>query len=641
MRKKLFSSRLIWSSIFLATLLAWGVPSLRAQNSVPAAVYHFADTVLYNGQILTADRDDPNFAVKQALAIRDGRILAVGDSQEMLAYAGPQTKKVDLQGKTVMPGSVSSDSDNVFAGGDWTKATQVGDRIITRGNMLEWGAGTDQEAVKGNSIAGLSGNDVAKSIQAIAALAKPGEAIYIRAPKTYPIAIKSWTREDLDKIVPANPLAVSLEAAQIITNSAMTNLAFQKGLSKDMYCVIKDARGEPNGQFCGKASGFIMTDIRPWPRPDDLEDMTNQLRRFMTELNKVGVTALVGHASAIDFIILNRLYHRNDLPMRFYLSMDLRLNPSIDTWLKRVGNLVDFSLGDMVRIVGGHVGPLDTGPNVPDNILTHVPRNIIPEIPNVGGDPNGTGENQWAASTWTKNRWENMTLEQKQQTEWGTIIASRKLGWNLVGMHNMGSKAGEIFMQSFEEGEAQPNILSPRYRPLALDHNISWAPQSIDLAAKHKSDVRFGLQNAIFDQREAKGLRSEIMSAQWGDLMNTMQPVKELLDRGVQVHLEGGDPFSRQPLRVIQQYVTRKDSQGRVWGAKQAVDRKTALLMSTRWAAHFIDETDVGSIEPGKLADLVVLGGDYLAVPEDSIGKLPVEMTMLGGKIVYERQPAK
>lgn len=624
----------------LLLLLAGSAGALRAQ-SLPAALIRYADTVLYNGQILTADRDDPNFAVKQAVAIRDGRILAVGDSQEILTYAGPSTKKIDLQGKSVMPGSVSSDSDNVFAGGDWTKATQIGDRIITRGNMLEWGSGSDQEAVKGNSIAGLNGDDVAKSLRALAAMAKPGETIYVRGPKTYPIALKSWTRKDLDKIVPNNPLAISLEAAEIITNSAMTNLAFEKGLSKDMYCVIKDDKGEPNGQFCGKASGFIMTDIRPWPRPDDLEEMTSQLRRFMVELNKVGVTALVGHASAIDFIILNRLYHNGDIPMRFYLSMDLRLNPSIDTWLKRVGNLVDFSLGDSVRIVGGHVGPLDTGPNVPDNILTHVSRNVIPEIPAVPGDSNGTGENQWAATAWTKNRWENLTLEQRKQTEWGTVIASRQVGWNLVGMHNMGSMAGQIFMETFEQGEAQPGIISPRYRPLALDHNISWHPQSIELAAKHKSDVRFGLQNAIFDQREAKGLRSEIMSAQWGDLMNTMQPVKDLLDRGVQVHLEGGDPFSRQPLRVIQQYVTRKDEKGRVWGAKQAVDRKTALLMSTRWAAHFIDETDVGSIEAGKLADLVVLGGDYLAIPEDNLGKIPVEMTLVGGKVVYERNPAK
>jgi predicted amidohydrolase YtcJ len=630
--------RLGRSGLLCWVLLVLGVSRAFAQEQLPPELIRYAETVLYNGKILTADRDDADFSVKPAVAIRDGKILAVGESQAMLALAGPATKKIDLQGKSVMPGMVSSDSDNVFAGGDWTKATQVGDRIITRGNMLEWGGGTDRDAVKGNGISGLNGAEVAKNLQALTAIAKPGESIYVRAPKTYPIELKNWTRKDLDKIVPNNPVAISLEAAEIITNSAMTNLAFAKGLSKDMYCVIKDSKGDPTGQFCGKASGFIMTDMRPWPRPDDFEEMTSQLRRFMSDLNKVGVTSLVGHASAIDFIIVNRLFHRNDLPMRFYLSMDLRLNPSIDTWLKRVGNLVDFSLGDQVRIVGGHVGPLDTGPNVPDNILSHVPRIVIPEIPAVAGDTEGTGENQWAATTWTKKHWDDLSLSEKMQTEYGTVIQSRKLGWNLVGMHNMGSKAGEIFMQTFEDGENQKDLLSPRYRPLALDHNVSWHPKSMELAAKHKDDVRFGLQDAMFDQREAKGLRQDIMSAQWGELMNNMQPVKELIDKGIQVHIEGGDPFSRQPLKVIQEYVTRKDTKGRVVGLQQAVDRKTALLMTSRWAAKFIDETDVGSIEPGKLADLVIMDGDYLTVPADSISKIPIVMTLVGGKTVYERQ---
>ncbi|MFQ6674340.1 MAG: amidohydrolase family protein, partial [Fidelibacterota bacterium] len=576
---------------------------------------------------------------REAVAVRDGRILAVGESQSILAMAGPKTRKIDLHGRSLMPGSVSSDSDNIFAGGDWTKATQVGDRIISRGTMLEWGGGTDRETLKGNTVAGLTGAEVAGNIQSLAKLAKPGESIYVRAPKTYPIEMKGWTYKDLDKIVSDNPLAISLEAAEILTNTAMMKLAFEKGLSKDHFCVIKNSQGEPTGQFCGKASGFIMTDMRPWPGLDDIEKMTTQLRKFMVELNRVGVTSLIGHASAIDFLILNRLFHRKELPMRFYLSMDLRLNPSIETFLRRVGNLVDFSLGDMVQIVGGHVGPLDTGPNVPDNILTHTPRIIIPEIPNVAGDPDGTGENQWAATTWTKKKWEDLTLQEKRQTEWGTMMESRKLGWNLVGMHNMGSRAAEIFMQTFEEAEAQEGILSPRYRPLALDHNVNWHPRSIELASKLHDSTRFGLQDVIFEQREAKGLRKEVIAAQWGDLMHTMQPVKDLLDKGVAIHLEGGDPWKRAPLKVIQEYVTRRDAKGRVWGARQAIDRKTALLMSTRWAARFINEDEVlGSIEPGKLADLVVLDGDYLGVPDGDIGKIPIAMTIVGGRVVYERE---
>lgn len=99
-----------------------------------------------------------------------------------------------------------------------------------------------------------------------------------------------------------------------------------------------------------------------------------------------------------------------------------------------------------------------------------------------------------------------------------------------------------------------------------------------------------------------------------------------------------GESRTRTPLAVIQQVVTRKDEKGGVWGAQQGIDRKTALLLCTRWAAKFVDRVQViGSIEPGKLADLAILSGDFLGVPDDQIASIPVEMTMVGGAIVYER----
>ncbi len=120
--------------------------------------------------------------------------------------------------------------------------------------------------------------------------------------------------------------------------------------------------------------------------------------------------------------------------------------------------------------------------------------------------------------------------------------------------------------------------------------------------------------------------------------MHSMQPVKNLLDARVPIHLEMGENRTRMPLAVIQQVVTRKDEKGKVWSAQQAIDRKTALLLCTRRAANFVDRSQtIGSIEPGKLADLVVLGGDFLRVPDDQIASMPVEMTFVGGAVVYER----
>ena len=151
--------------------------SAQAQEPYPKEVLRFADWVLYNGKILTCDRDDMNFSIQEAVAVRDGRILAVGDSKAMLAMAGPETKKLDLQGKTVVPGFLGSDSDNIFAFGDFGKTTQVGGRIIMRGNQLEWEGNSAEDMLKGNSVAGLTGEQTAANIRSIAAQAKPGEPV--------------------------------------------------------------------------------------------------------------------------------------------------------------------------------------------------------------------------------------------------------------------------------------------------------------------------------------------------------------------------------------------------------------------------------------------------------------------------------
>ena len=97
----------------------------------------------------------------------------------------------------------------------------------------------------------------------------------------------------------------------------------------------------------------------------------------------------------------------------------------------------------------------------------------------------------------------------------------------------------------------------------------------------------------------------------------------------------------------VARYATRSErarragggaQQARVWGLDQAVDRRQALRMVTIDAAFFIgEEKMLGSIEPGKYADLVVLNGDYLAVPDDRIDELEPTMTVVGGKIVFER----
>jgi len=125
------------------------------------------------------------------------------------------------------------------------------------------------------------------------------------------------------------------------------------------------------------------------------------------------------------------------------------------------------------------------------------------------------------------------------------------------------------------------------------------------------------------------------------DQVNEMLPLSSYIKVGIRPSLEadgGWDPGGR-PFWKIMKAITRKDDrEGRVWNEEEKVTRQQALWMSTKWSAYTVgDGEKLGSIEPGKLADLVVLEKDYMAVPEDEISDIPIGMTVVGGKIVYQK----
>lgn len=118
-----------------------------------------------------------------------------------------------------------------------------------------------------------------------------------------------------------------------------------------------------------------------------------------------------------------------------------------------------------------------------------------------------------------------------------------------------------------------------------------------------------------------------------------MTPVQSYIQAGIKPVAEsdhGTEPYSR-PLWNIERYVARTDAEGRVWGSQEKVSREQALWMYTNWAAYYTgEEKTLGTIEAGKLADLVVLEKDYMTVPENEISDIPVLMTVVRGKVVYE-----
>jgi predicted amidohydrolase YtcJ len=96
------------------------------------------------------------------------------------------------------------------------------------------------------------------------------------------------------------------------------------------------------------------------------------------------------------------------------------------------------------------------------------------------------------------------------------------------------------------------------------------------------------------------------------------------------------DRHAFHPFLALQITINRKDQSGKIWGPKQRISRTEALYTYTRWAAEYLlRENYLGSIEPGRAGDLVVLNRDYLTTPEDEIGQIDPLLTVMDGKITY------
>ncbi|MBA2689372.1 MAG: amidohydrolase family protein [Burkholderiales bacterium] len=602
--------------IFIFLLSAVHTVGAAAQR-VPPELVRYADAVFYNGKVITVDK---NFTVAEAVAVRDGKILAVGTNVQIRKLAGPSTRQLNLAGKSMVPGFIDSDADNAFAGGDLYKDTMV-------------------NGIVGKRVRDKSVPAMLAQVEQLVRQAKPGSPVYVRMADEFRNELSLLTAKDLDKIAADNPLLLSLSSSDGIANNKMLERAFAAGLNKNHFQVVKGADGRPTGQLSSQALGFIGWNLRDWP--ELTEEIFQEQEKIVDAFLRVGVTTVTGHGGGYTVTIISQMFHDGRLKMRIRPALDFaRQNPIADQFLRRTPNLVNFGLGEgMVRIVGAAVGPVDGGSD-DGGILTNEPKQRVPE--GIGGTIHGA--NKWTGEQWTRKQWlSDLTDEQKRQTEWNTLQLFRKHGWNISGNHNMGSGASSIVTEALLDAEKQPDIKVRTMRGRnSLDHNLIWDAKSLALAKQLGNQMAYGLNSEIWSQRVVRG--EEMLFAQYGEKMHTMQPVKDLLQAGLNVHIEGGNAKAY-PLWRIERFVTRTDdslrskNSGRVWGKDQAIDRKQALRMVTINAAKFIsEEAMLGSIEKGKYADLVVLSGDFLKVRDDQLDELRPVMTLVGGNVVYQEQ---
>jgi predicted amidohydrolase YtcJ len=428
------------------------------------------------------------------------------------------------------------------------------------------------------------------------------------------------TRWDLDKVAPDHPIRLSLDTALSVVNTKGWEAI--KAKVDGLPGVIYDKqRKEPNGHIRGQANGGLLYEDILWP--EDWETtLVEQEKKRMKMLNSQGLTMDIGRAQGLTVSILNNLWKKGELTLRARPSLEFVMyNPQAEEYLKRLGNLDGFG-DDMLKIVGMTVGPPD-GTGGTGGILTRLEKKRALNIK--GGDAwdalGMPGENKWQlgvdGADFTKG------------TDFETIILANRYGWTITSIHAQGDLAAKIILDAFEAANKERPI---KGRNFSFDHGLVRTEEDI------KRAVDLGVIMS-FAPKYVFSRSPEDLIWQFGENVHRMTPIKTAMNLGMKPVIEadlGG--YRSHSLWLIQAAVTRTDENGRVWGAKEAISREDALRMRTAWSARYArDEEKLGTIEEGKLADLVVLSGDYMAVPANEIAKLKVDYTVVGGKIVYDR----
>ena len=574
--------------ILLGLLVSsWGVSIKAQQASVPPEVLAYPNIIAYNGKVLTVDEA---FSTAEAFAVRDGKFLAVGTNQRITAMEGPQTRMIDLKGRSAVPGLI--DTHNHYNG----YAEQgLMPRVIFQ-TKDQWVA----------------------EIKKLVEFAEPGEWVILRSERTtsQPWAESSFsmTRHELDPISPDNPVFVwtSPPGNDAIINSYALRLA---DMPEDISGLVKDENGEPTGFIDMEAYGRVFYELLPWP---DLEELVPRYIAAQKKFNTQGKTTVGARYTPYSISVLKLIWERGEASLRMRVFHEFaRTAYRPEAIIKRVGNLNGLG-DDWFKVAAANIGNPDGAAGRGRGWTRN------PKLPAMGHARNAGGPDYGFVPYY----------EDRQGSDWKSIPILSRYGWRILGIHTAGDKSVDELIAAYEEANREKSIVHLRH---GIDHSLMIRPEHIE-AAK-----RLGL---VLGAEENTAEGTENLAKIYGaDEVYKISPIRSMIDAGIIVGMEGlGNTrpdavgAEKTPMWFIETFVTRADVEsGRVWNESERVTREQGLKMSTIWAAYYLgDEDTLGSIEPGKLADFVVLDGDYMAVPDDEISDLKTILTVIDGKVVYE-----
>ena len=534
-----------------------------------------ADLLIKNANIMTLDARSTR---SRTLAIAGERILALGEDAERLAASAKTV--IDAGGRTVIPGLFDS-------------------HIHTVGGAL-------------NELA-VSLEDARSIADVQAAFAERAKRV---APGSWIMGGSGWhesqlaegrmpRREELDAVTPRNPVFLRRGGHVAVANSAAFRIA---GITKatpdpkDGVIARDPATGEPSGMLVERAAfNLVLKHVPAATRADYVEGLT----KFTAKLNGRGVTSTLEPGLNLEEIgAYMELWRRGKMTTRARL---LQRVTCVDD-VQALSSVIAPEFGNDWLRIGGFKYMADGGVEA---AYLREPYKVIEGEQN---DPSFVGKLILPAGGMDELR------------EMFMIAAERR--WQ-VQVHVVGDATIDAIVGLMEEVAAKRPIEGCRWTLMHV-----FLPRE-DALARMK---RLGLYATVQDHPVKLGHN---MIRYWGEERAARSiPVRTLLARGIPTGAGTDAPVvDWNPFESIWWMTTRKVfAQGkvRVLGPEEAVDRETALRLYTAGSArNSFMESSLGSLEPGKLADLAVLSADPLAVAEDELRDLRSCLTVVGGRVVH------
>lgn len=573
-------------------IVLWMIAEICVAQSIEP-ILGYPDTIVHNAKIVTMD--DASFStspgtIAEAMAIRGDIILAVGSDKHMRSLAGPDTRMLDLDGRTVLPGMIlTHEHPTDWA---WTEPSAL-NHVFPKGNehLVVHFLDGDAEDQLANWEDGL---------RAAVGAARPGQWILFSSdwganfenmPELFPKFLPQISRKRLDELAPDNPVRVK--------NSWVDGLVNTRALE-----VVADVF--PDQKIEGRGNrGPTGRQLEPDVMLHNKVDLNAELLKSQMELWAAhGVTVYGSSPYTIGNLnALRILDEQGRMPGRFawsYTGPDLHYQ-TLRLISALLGNGTDYlwNIGAHGERSGGNCTTLPAS----DRVKAQEDCRLDP-----GDDGRRVKED---------------------------IVRS---GGRVAAMHSGGDKDIDHLLDVIEEqSEAAGLTLDEvRARRHAFDH-ASGAPRPDQIPRIKNLGMMVSMINTVIWENRTGYDASYRLRNYGAEYMHLSVPRNSVTKAGIMNTQEVDRALPHFLFYNVWVGMTRYNSGvDLVLAPEEGTDLMTQLKALTIWGAYYVLREDrLGSIEPGKLADFVVLDRDLLTIPNDDIPNTKVLMTVIGGKTVH------